>query len=181
MRLEVLANNIFRFFNSYDEILAALKNRTDRLGRDHESTAEACRSLGIVKYITKSYAEARIYLEDFVRVMEAKKRVDNIHYVLALQLLGEINYSESRMTEAKKHWTKAKNILDQCPNVGEVAPELGDLVCHRLQKALIQVPETKSFFSRFTELARFEDEVSAELPVEERLEELIATLVFLDE
>lgn len=134
-----------------------------------------------MKYMTKCYTEARIYLEDFVRVMEAKQTVDDVHYVLALQLLGEINHIESRTSEAKKYWTKAKSTLDEYPTVGELVPDLGDIVSNRLQKAKAHVPETKSFFSRFTELARFEDEVSAELPIEERLEELITTMVFLDD
>lgn len=159
----------------------ALRNRTERFGKDHESTAKASRSLGIVKYMTNSFAEARIYMEDFVRVMEAKKTVNDIPYVLVLELLGEINLTEGRKAEAKVYWTKAKNMVDEFPTIHEKAPTLEDIITHRMQKAQTQGHQTKSFFSRFTELARFEDEVSAELPVEERLADLITTLVFIDD
>ena len=170
---------ISRLIPSFE--FAALKIRIERLGKDHESTARASRSLGITKYMNKSYGEARIYLEDFVRVMEAHQAVDDIHYVLALQLLGEVNLAESRGVEAKQCWTRAKNTIDESPDIDESTPELGEMIAFRMEKTQTQVQETKSLFSRFTQLARFEDEVSAELPVEERLEKLITTVVFMDD
>ena len=131
--------------------------------------------------MTNSFAEARIYMEDFVRVIEAKKAANDTSYVLVLQLLGEINLTEGRRAEAQVYWTKAKNMVDEFPTIRDKLPTLGDIITHRMQKAHTQVHQTKSFLSRFTELARFEDEVSSELPVEERLKDLITTLVFVDD
>jgi outer membrane protein assembly factor BamD (BamD/ComL family) len=176
----VCADYLSRLIFSFQFPLA-LKSRIERLGKDHESTARASRSLGITKYMNKSYGEARIYLEDFVRVMEAHQAVDDAHYILALQLLGEVNLAESRGVEAKQCWMKAKSTIDEFPAINETTPEFGELIGQRMEKANTQVQETKSLFSRFTELARFEDEVSAELPVEERLEELITSVVFMDD
>ena len=120
-------------------------------------------------------------MEDFVRVMDAKNTVNDIPYVLVLQLLGEINLTEGRRAEAQVYWAKAKHMVDEFPKIQEEAPTLGDVITHRMQKAHTEVQQSKSFFSRFTELARFEDEVSSELPVEERLGDLITSLVFIDD
>lgn len=169
----------YQFFSFL--VCAALRSRTEQLGKDHLSTAKASRSLGIAKYLSKSSAEARIYLEDFVRVMDARQDAKDVNYVLALQLLGEINFVECRTADAKRYWTKARSTLDDFPAISQSNPELGEMIKHRMDKAETQTQETKSFFSRFTELARFEDEVSAELPVEERLEQVITTIVFMDD
>jgi RNase P subunit RPR2 len=115
---------------------AALKNRTERLGRDHLTTAKASRSMGIVKYMLKSFAEARIYLSDFVRVMDTEHNVDEIDYVIALGLLGEVHNAEGRGDAAKKLWTKAKSALDKNPTVSEKIPELRELISHRLEMVL---------------------------------------------
>lgn len=160
---------------------AALKNRTERLGKDHVSTAKASRSLGIIKYLHRSFAESRIYLEDFVRVSEAQAIMDDIDYVLSLLLLGEVNYAESRFDDAQRYWTKAKHMLEEYPACDEKMPQLGEMLQHRLEKAQKGSAESKSLFSRFTELARFEDEVSAEVPVEEKLQEIIRSYTFFDD
>jgi hypothetical protein len=161
---------------------AALKNRTERLGRDHRTTAKASRSMGIVKYMLKSFAEARIYLSDFVRVMDTEQNVDEIDYVIALGLLGEVHNAEGRGAAAKKLWTQAKSALDKNPTLSEKIPELRELISHRLENGPSASQEKKSLFSMFTEMARLEDEhVSPEVPVEQRLEDIFRTYVFLDD
>jgi tetratricopeptide (TPR) repeat protein len=138
--------------------------------------------MGIVKYLMKRFAEARIYLSDFIRVMDAAKTVDSVDYVIALELLGELHRAESRYEDAKKLWRKAKSILEQNPSIGEKIPELEELISTRLETAQAAPTETKSLFSRFTELARFEDEqVSREVPIEERIDELLQSYVFVDD
>jgi hypothetical protein len=41
--------------------------------------------------------------------------------------------------------------------------------------------EQKSFFSRFAEMAKLEEEVSADLPIEGKIQEILCNFVFLDE
>eukprot|EP00934_Nitzschia_sp_Nitz4_P003716 Nitzschia sp. Nitz4//scaffold2_size372955//76566//81071//NITZ4_000380-RA/size372955-snap-gene-0.68-mRNA-1//-1//CDS//3329546647//3706//frame0 len=162
----------------------ALRLRTERLGKDHRSTATASRSLGIAKYMSQSFAEARIYLGDFVRVSEVTQEAigaSSIDYILALFLLAEVNKSENRIMEAKHYWGKAKSALLDNSEAMERYPDLEGMLSHRLEKEQATVQETKSFFSRFTELARFEDEVSKELPVGEKLLEILRTHIFLDD
>jgi tetratricopeptide (TPR) repeat protein len=138
--------------------------------------------MGIVKYLMKSFAEARIYLSDFIRVMDAAKTADSADYVIALELLGELHRVESRYEDAKKLWRKAKSILEQNPSISEKIPELKELISKRLETAQAAPTESKSLFSRFTELARFEDEqVSREVPIEERIDELLLSYVFVDD
>lgn len=129
----------------------------------------------------KCYTEARIYLEDFVRVSEAHRCTTNLEYVLALQILGETYNAESRGEEAKRYWEKAKFVIAESTISGDMVPELLEMLSHRLEKAPTTAKETKTLFSMFTELARFEDEVSPELPVEERLQDILRTYIFLDD
>lgn len=112
--------------------------------------------------------------------MDSHRNIEDIHYILALHLLGEISFEENRLDEAKLYWMKAKHYIEEFPDVGDEIPELQEILTSRLEKAEKGVPKT-TFFSRFTELARFEDEVSGEVPVEERLGEILRSFVFVDE
>ncbi|KAG7342160.1 tetratricopeptide repeat protein [Nitzschia inconspicua] len=162
----------------------ALKNRIELYGRDHAETALASRSMGIVKYMTESFAEARIYLSDYARVMELAKTVESVDYILVHLLLGQMNRSESLEDDAIRAWEKAGGILSQQPSLGENVPGLKDLVDHVVQSChsrKMDAREPKSFFSRFSEMARFEEEVGADIPVSARLEEMLLDYVFLDE
>jgi tetratricopeptide (TPR) repeat protein len=163
---------------------AALKNRIELSGRDHVETALASRSMGIVKYMSESFAEARIYLSDYVRVTELAKKVESADYAIAQLLLGQIDHSATLQNEAALAWGKARGALDQNPSIGNRVPGLKGLVEHLIESChsnQIQAQEPKSFFSRFSEMARFEEEVGAAIPVARRIEEILLTYVFLDE
>jgi hypothetical protein len=138
--------------------------------------------MGIVKYLLKSFAEARIYLSDFVRVMDTERTVDDIDYVIALQLLGEVHNAEGRRGDAKQLWSRAQSILRKNPSVSQKIPELEELLSNRLEAAQSAREEKKTLFSRFTELARFEDEqLSREVPIEERIQMVFRTYIFVDD
>lgn len=53
-----------------------------------------------------------MYLEDYVRAMEAHQTVKDVQYVLALQLLGVINHVETRAIEAERYWARASSMID---------------------------------------------------------------------
>ena len=154
----------------------------ERLGRDNPTTAQASRSLGIVKYMLESFAEAKIYLADFIRVMDAYQIMNTVDYVFGLQLLAEIYYVENQIDDAKKLLTKARMILRNNTELGQEIPELEELISNRLEAAKSAQTETKTLFARFTELARFEDEqVSRKVPIEERIHMVFRSYVFVDE
>jgi hypothetical protein len=130
----------------------------------------------------KQFAEARIYLGDFIRVMDAKRTFDTVEYAMAFLLFGEMSHTESRPDEARLAWSRARDVIRRNPRVKELMPELDELVSNRLENVSAVQQEQKSFFSRFTEMARFEDEqVSRELPIGERIEEAIRTYNFDDD
>jgi tetratricopeptide (TPR) repeat protein len=162
----------------------ALRNRIELYGRDHSQTALASRSMGVVKYVTESFAESIIYLGDFVRVMEKEKTVDSIDYVLAQMLLGQMRALESRADEALKAWTNANSVLEEHPNIVNRVHGLKQLieqVIESTQSKQNVAQEQKSFFSRFAEMAKLEEEVSADLPIEGKIQEILCNFVFLDE
>ena len=138
-----------------------------------------------MKYMAESYAEASIYLGDFVRVMEKEKAVDSVDYVLAQLLLGQMRNLESREDEALIAWTKANSVLEEHPDVGNRVPGLKKLmesVIDASQSKQNAVQEQKSFFSRFAEMAKLEEEeVSADIPVEAKIQEILCVFVFLDD
>jgi len=136
--------------------------------------------MGIVKYLQKSYAEAKIYLGDFTRVMEAGNSTGHPEYLLAIQILGEIHRIEGRPDDATALFSRAKQIIDANAALEEKLPGLQTCISMRLDASHPDEEEKKTLFSRFTELARFEDEVSGELPVEERLQAIIQQYPFLD-
>jgi tetratricopeptide (TPR) repeat protein len=174
-------NEISKAIECYDN---ALRNRIELYGRDHAETSKASRSMGIVKYIAESYAEARIYLSDFARVMEIRKTTDNVDYIIAQLLLGQILQSESRKDEALKSWTKARAVMEQHPNVGNKVPGLKDLVQRVIESSQTRHSsnqEQKSLFSRFADMARFEEEVTSEVPVAKKIDSILRSLVFLDD
>jgi tetratricopeptide (TPR) repeat protein len=162
----------------------ALRNRIELYGRDHEETSVASRSMGIAKYVAASYAESRIYLSDFVRVMEIKKSVNRVDYVLAQLLLGQVFETESRNDDAVKSWTKANLTLEECPEIGNSIPGLKDLVqrvINSSQSKQSTGQEQKSFFSLFADMARFEEEVAAEVPISTHIDEILRDYVFVDD
>ncbi|KAL3918640.1 MAG: hypothetical protein SGILL_004141 [Bacillariaceae sp.] len=162
----------------------ALRNRIEQLGRDHSETALASRSMGVVKYVTESYAEASIYLGDFVRVMEKEDTVASVDYVLAQLLLGQMRNLEIREDEALKAWTKANSVLEEYPSTGNRVPGLKKLmerVIEASQSKQNAAQEQKSFFSRVAEMAKLEEEVSADVPVEAKIQEILCDFVFLDD
>lgn len=162
----------------------ALKNRTELYGRDHTETALAARSMGIIKYVADSYAEARIYLSDFVRVMELKTTVNSVDYVLAQILLGQIHQSESRDGDSLDAWTKAESITEQNPEIASAISGLTELLQRLIevsQSKHSESTEQKSFFSRFADMARFEEEVGSGLPIAAQIDEILREYVFVDE
>ena len=165
----------------YPTFLLALKSRTELLGRDDPVTAQASRSMGIVKYMLKSYAEARIYLSDFIRVMDVVKNVETIDYIIALQVLGELHEAEGRVDDARKSWTLAQAILQRSSNSSKKLPELEELISLRLESAK-KAPKEKGFFSRITELTRLDDEVApGSLSVGQQVDKMLKTYVFIDD
>jgi len=138
--------------------------------------------MGIVKYMTKSYAEARIYLSDFIRVMDIEKTVERVDYVMALHLLGEIHISEARPEDSKRAFTTAQIILERNPAVSEKLPVLEELISHRLQATEKSSRGGKGFFGRLTELTRLEDEVSpGDLTVGQKVDKILRTFVIVDD
>ena len=99
---------------------------------------------------------------------------------MAMTVLGEIHREASRYPDAKKKYTVAKQILEKNSHIDTKLPGMLDIVSGRIE-AVSQAPEEKTFFSRFTELARFENEVSGELTVDQRLEELVRLFPYLDD
>jgi tetratricopeptide (TPR) repeat protein len=174
-------NEISEATECYDN---ALRKRIELYGRDHADTATASRSMGIIKYLGESFAEARIYLSDFVRVMEGETKTDNVDYVLALVLLGEILDSEARHDDATKCWNKANAILDRSAGAREIFSALKIVVDRRLDSNRGKRPnsqEQKSLFSMFADMARFEEEVTSEIPVEQQIADILQGYVFLDD
>ena len=159
---------------------AAHKSKTETLGRNDRSTAMAARSVGVLKYMMNDYETAKVHLDDFVRIMDAHRQFETVDYVIAVDLLGEIHRIESRYPEAKKNLTIAKQILERNPQIAAKLPQMLDMVSDRLE-VVSRAPQEKTFFSRFTELARFEDEVSGEKKIEEKLDDLLQEVVFLDD
>lgn len=112
-----------------------------------------------------------------------KQTMADVDYIIALQLLGEIYSAEQQFEDAKRLWTKAKMSLENNVIEDEVVPEIEELISTRLEAAeSAGQKEKKSLFSRFTELARFEDEqVSREVPIEERIQKVFRSYIFIDD
>jgi uncharacterized membrane-anchored protein len=159
---------------------AAYKSNSEILGKNDRSTAMSSRSVGILKYIMKDYAPALAHLDDFVRIMDAYRNFDTVDYVIAMGLLGEIHRAESRYPQAKQRLTVAKQILEKNETIAAKLEGMSEMVSLRIE-AVSRAPQEKSFFSRLTELARFEDEVSGEKTIEEKYQEMLQTFVFLDD
>jgi hypothetical protein len=86
--------------------------------------------------------------------------------------------------EAARAWEKASDMLGRNPLIEDRVPDLNALLNHLVESShskKAESQEPKSFFSRFSEMARFEEEVAADIPVAARIEEIILDYVFLDE
>ena len=113
-----------------------------------------------------------------------KEENRNVDYVLGLLLLGQMQALESRKDEALKAWSKANSVIETNSFIAEKVPALAEVmvqVIESIQSKQNIAPEQKSLFSRFAEMAKLEEEVSADLPIQARIQEILAEYVFLEE
>jgi hypothetical protein len=160
----------------YSTLPKALTIYTGKLGKDHASTA---RIVGIVKYLMKRYAEARINLGNFIRVVDSKRNFDMIEYAIAFLLFGKMSPKESGPEDARVAWENARHVFQRNPRIKELIPELDELISNRLPNVRSVQREQKKIV---TKLASFEDrQMSRESPIEERIADAIRNYNFDDD
>ena len=89
-----------------------------------------------------------------------------------------------RVEDALKSRLKASTTLEQYPEIGTKIPGLKVLVQRVIESSQSKQStgqEQKSFFSRFADMARFEEEVAAEVPITTQIDEVLREYVFVDD
>ena len=113
-------------------------------------------------------------MSDYVRVMETADTMISIDVAVALMLLGEVYNIEGRHDEARKYWLRSKQTIEANGATKSISPTIDDIISQRLESAPTSRGEKKTFFSRFTEIARFEDEqVLQDVPIELKIREVV--------
>lgn len=142
----------------------ALKIAKKQLGDDHIKTGAAFRSLGLLQYEAKNYDEALEYLGTFVKIQDSNKVKNTADYVLALQLIGDINRHNGRNDEASSAFASANHAFSYSKEVAKKYPGFRQILERRLaEENNPSVPAAPTgLFARITgELGRLGEEVKA--------------------
>jgi tetratricopeptide (TPR) repeat protein len=140
----------------------ALKIAKKLLGDDHIKTGAAFRSLGLLQYEAKNYDEALEYLGTFIKIQDSNKVKNTADYVLALQLIGDINRYNGRNDEASSAFASANHAFSHSKEVAKKYSGFQQILERRLSEendSNIPPPPT-GLFARITgELGRLGEEV----------------------
>ena len=149
------------FINTIYLHTPGLNIRRKKLGPDHLKTASAHRSLGIILFESGQYDESLENLETFVRIRDANKMKNTVDYVLAHQLIGDIQRYYSKADLASSAFMSAFNAYNHSKDVSTKYPGFAPILQKRVEEDTSAPPPT-SFFARITgEIGRLSDETKA--------------------
>lgn len=109
----------------------ALALRTKTYSRGHDKVAVVTWSVGMAKYELDNYDEAMKYLRDFVKIQDAKK-IRNVDYVIALQVIGDIHQFLDNRDSASSAWSAAFHTYSSSKDLVSSYPVLGPMLERRL-------------------------------------------------
>ena len=111
-------------------IMTALSLRTNISSRDDMRLATLYWSIGMAKFESENFEDAMKYLEDFVKMQDAKK-IRNVEYVVALQCIGDMHQHFDNGDSARTAWSNSFRTYSSSKEMVSRYPELGPMLDRR--------------------------------------------------